>query len=252
MQLDRQRLTREVERVHTRYQTEVVEAFSFCPWAKEARMNGHVAKVVSFQRTPDAVEALQQIDAALAVPATEVAMLIFPLLALSRLEFAHFVADIRAADETRSTRGDQHFALADFHPQAAADCRTAEVLVPFLRRAPDPMIQVVRTQVLAHVRGSEQGTSYIDPSQLALYALGGIDALPATPPSVGARVAEHNHRTVQRIGADHIEAVLRAISADRTRSYTACGISATTLAYMEDMYGPVTRNKLEKTGVQDG
>jgi len=225
MEADSQLRTREVERIHTRYQLEVVEAFGLCPWAKEARTSGRVQMVVTFTRSADAaaVQAtLPLIDDAMRAEATEVGMLIFPQLALGRLAFAHFVAEVRAAEESRRPRGQQPFALADFHPAAQPDTRTPQTLVPFLRRAPDPMIQIVRTGVLAHVRGPhDHGTKYLDAAQLAELASG---TLPAPTTAVSTRVAEHNYRTVQRVGEAQLHSVFLTITADRNQSYAALGM----------------------------
>lgn len=222
---ERQRWTREVERIHTRYHVEVVEAFGLCPWAKEARTSGKVRMVVDFARALDdgtIPAALALIDDAMQAEATEIGMLIYPRLTLARLDFAHFVADVRAAEAARRARGNEPYALADFHPNAPADLRNAQTLVPFLRCAPDPMIQIVRTGVLAHVRGpQEQGTKYLDPAQLAEFML---DTRSTPPTAVSTRVAEHNHRTVQRLGEAQLQSIFLTIAADRNQSYAALGM----------------------------
>jgi hypothetical protein len=137
---------------------------------------------------------------------------------LQRREFAHLVAELRAADAQRVPRGQEQLAYADFHPIAAPDLTTPERLVPFLRRAPDPMVQIVRIDVLARARRTpDQGTSYIDPSQLSAIALG---AMPTAEPNLSERVAVANHRTVTRAGVDQITAIFEDIRADRDRTYT--------------------------------
>ena len=232
MELDLQRLEREVRRIHTRYQTEVVEAFGLCPWAKEARKSGRVHMHVAFLTETDPRAALALIDACMHEPGTEIGILVWPLLSISRRQHAHFVADVRAADEARAPRGTQRFALADFHPNARADLTNPEKLVPFLRRAPDPMIQIVRTDVLARVRGEQShGTSYVDPDKLAQLSLAELEA-PA--PSVAARVAQQNLRTVQRVGIETLAHVFDDILADRAESYARCGAQAPTHAHILD------------------
>lgn len=249
MQGDWQRRAREVERIQTRYQTEVIEQFSFCPWAREAREQGRVQLLVSFMRAPDVAETLPLLDAVMQQASTDVGMLIFPLLPLSRLPFAHFVADVRRADDLRSRRGQLRFALADFHPDAPYDDRSPDTLVPFLRRSPDPLIQVVRTEVLAHVRGPvAHGTSYVDPAQVAAFALG---AVPSATPPLAARVAEHNFRTLRRVGSAEIERIFGAISADRKASYAALDMAAPTHAYNDDPCGLASVQSLEKKPSQN-
>jgi hypothetical protein len=223
MQPDSQRLVHEVQRVHTRYHCEVVEAFALCPWAKEARSGGRVHMNVTFMTRADPHAALAAIDQSMSDPAIEIGMLIFPRLALDRLAFAHFVADVRALDEARSGRGEQRVALADFHPNAPADVTTPERLVPFLRRAPDPMIQSVRTGTLERVRGEEtHGTRFVDLAAIDLMSLATADQ--TTPSSLAARVAQHNARSVERIGIAKLKAVIDDILADRNSSYRALGI----------------------------
>jgi hypothetical protein len=244
MQQDFQRLEREVQRVHTRYQIEVVEAFGLCPWAKEARKSGRVHMHVTFTTVASPEAALALIDTCMQAPQVEVSMLIWPLLPVSRRQFAHFVAAVRAADEARSERGQQRFALADFHPNAPADLTDPAKLVPFLRRAPDPLIQIVRTDVLARVRGDEpHGTSYVDPERIAQLTLGEL-APPAA--SVAARVAQQNLRTAQRVGFETLTRVFDTIQADRAESYAACGVDAPTHAHIPDTSSAVTCNNPEK------
>jgi hypothetical protein len=223
MQLDWQRLEREVERVHRRYQLEVVEALGLCPWAKDARVAGRVRMGVSFMSDPDSAAAWALVEATMTADDIEVGILVFPALALQRLPFSHFVAAVRAEEAARTARGPNRIALADFHPQASADMASAERLVPFLRRAPDPMIQIVRQTALESVRLSEdQGTSFLDPSH---YDLASLMSLPASPPALAARVARNNARTLERVGVAHVEALVADILRDRNASYAALGLT---------------------------
>jgi hypothetical protein len=222
MALDWQRLEREVQRVHARYQIEIVEGLALCPWAKQARREGRVQLSVSFMENPDQAAAGAAIER-LMQPDIEVGMLAFPALALDRLPFAHFASDIRVWVDGRWPRGASPFALADFHPNAEADRSTPERLVPFLRRAPDPLLQIVRQSVLASVRTEPQGTSFLDPSH---YDLRALLSLPPEPLSLAARVARSNARNVERVGLRRIEALISDILADRDASYAALGLTS--------------------------
>lgn len=226
MQDDWQRFTQEVKRVHARYLIEVVEAFGLCPWAKEARLKGRVNMHVTCVASPDPAALLAEVDACMREATTEIGMVICPLLQMSSAEFGHLVSDVRAAEEQRWPRGEQHLAFAGFHPNATPNLTTPERLVPYLRRSPDPMLQVVRIEVLARVRNSQEyGTSYVDPSKLALLSL---DELPiASVPPLAARVAQANMRTVTRVGIDALERILDDIQADRNRTYAVQGVSPT-------------------------
>ena len=243
---DLQRLEQEVRRIHTRYQVEVVEALGLCPWAKEARKGGKVHMHVTFMTVADPQLGLALMDDCMQDPQTEIGMLICPLWPATRKQHAHFVAAMRAADEARTPRGELRYALADFHPHAPADLTDPEKLVPFLRRAPDPMVQIVRTDVLARVRGAEShGTSYVDPEQIASLTLG---ELSKTPACVAARVAQQNLRTAQRVGIESIARVFDSIAADRATSYAACGVEAPTHPHILDTSSFASRNTIEKPG----
>ena len=63
-------------------------------------------------------------------------------------------------------------ACAAFHPEAEMDTSTAPKLLPYIRRSPDPTIQVVRRSVLEAVRRpSDMGTAFLDPDSIDLAAL---------------------------------------------------------------------------------
>jgi hypothetical protein len=230
MQVDWPRFELEAKRVHERYLVEVVEAFGLCPWAREARTKGRVNLRVTFVTVCDPILLLAEVDACMRDSATEIGMLICPLLShTSAKTFRHLSAAVRAADEARRPRGEQQIAIADFHPIAAVDLTTPERLVPYLRRAPDPMLQIVRTDVLARVRRSqEHGTAYVDPAQLASLAL---DQLSVQTPALAERVAHANLRAVQSCGVEKLEAVLSDIHADRTRAYARLGVITPTPAH---------------------
>lgn len=233
MTVDWPRFISEAKRVHHRYMVEVVEAFGLCPWAKEARAQGRINVHVTLLTAPDPSVLLAEVDRCMQASETEIGMLLCPLLAVTPKQLRHLTAEIRAADEQRRPRAEQHIAIADFHPIAALDLTTPERLVPFLRRAPDPMLQIIRTDVLARVRGSrEHGTSYFDPAMLN--ALGSLDQLSAPPPSLAARVARANARTLEQVGVDALEAVLKDIREDRNRAYAELGLSVRTHPYIGD------------------
>ena len=72
---------------------------------------------------------------------------------------------------TSSVVGESPFAMAAFHPDAAADLDDPERLIPFLRRTPDPTIQLVRQEALERVRGRHpQGTAFVDPQLFSAQA----------------------------------------------------------------------------------
>lgn len=195
-------------RLNERYLVEVVERFGLCPWARSARLGGQVDRRVSLQTDPRLEPALSALTAWSSRPDVEIGLLLFPRLALSRSEFQRFVGSLISADAERQGRQSSPFALAAFHPEVALDTSSADRLVPFLRRSPDPTVQVVRIAALERVRGDEvAGTCYVDPRNLDL------GKLQAPAKTLRDRIAGHNLSTV-RARAPEVEAALAAILAD--------------------------------------
>lgn len=200
---------REVRRLLDRYITEIVENYDICPWARHARSRGAIAAEVLW-----GIPSLQQwIDcscAVLARPRTEVAMIVAPELSGAPSELRH----IRDAVAARVTTA----GIADFHPHAALDLATPSRLVPYLRRSPDPMLQLISFTRLDEARG--RPVPAVARSAQA-QMLGGV-AMPQ-PVATSDRIAQLNHERVQR-DQDRIAAVFADIHADRDRSYARVGI----------------------------
>lgn len=218
-------LVAEALRVYRRYAVEIVEAFALCPWAARARESGRVAERVLLQRDSGTGDALDCVVALARDANVDIGLLIFPRLTLDPLAFEHFTAKVRDRDAERHPLGEIPFAMAAFHPAAEADLSDAERLIPFLRRTPDPTIQLVRRSVLDRVRGkSSQGTGFVDPEALAaLEAL--VSVAPPEQPelSMRERIARANHRTVLETGLANLSARLDDIRQDRARAYALLG-----------------------------
>lgn len=199
----------EVRRILDRYLVEVVEAHALCPWARAARQAGEVAIAVLWG-APAPADWLAAARALLAAPATRVAMVVAP-------ELAATLASLRATRDALAaalpTAG-----IAEFHPAAALDLATPARLVPFLRRAPDPLLQLVPLALLDSVRAAPPVADRAQQARL----LGGA-AAPA-PRDVVADLARANHATATAHAAA-IEATLAAIAADRAAAYARVGIS---------------------------
>ncbi|MBX3246367.1 MAG: DUF1415 family protein [Myxococcales bacterium] len=209
-------LEREARRIYARYEVEVVEAFGFCPWAARARAQGEVeVRVVLDADEPEAEEAaLVAIEAHAARAHVAVGLVVLPRLPVSARAMARFVARLR--ERHAAAHGSSPpMALAEFHPDAAADLESPARLVPFLRRSPDPTIQCVRLSVLSELRRGEEGTGFVD---LASTNLAELLARPVRKP-LHERVAEVNLATVEERGVDAVEAVLADIRADRDAAY---------------------------------
>lgn len=105
-------------------------------------------------------------------------------------------------------------AVADFHPDAQADLTTPARAVPWLRRSPDPTLQVVRLSLLADLRRPPGPPSLADQAAL----LADLTALKPAPRTVSDQVAARNLDTA-RADPDAIASAVAAIHADRDRTY---------------------------------
>jgi len=193
----------EVRRILDRYLVEVVEAYDLCPWAKSARLAGEVTVEIVWG-TPSLDAWADAATRALAQPTTRVAMIVAPELAIDRDAFAGVRDAIAARIPTAG--------VADFHPDAPIDLGSPARLVPFTRRAPDPLLQLVPLAILDAVRGAPPVAERSQQAQI----LGGHAAAPRE--DVAARIARANHATVTA-NAEAIIAILDDIAADRRAAY---------------------------------
>jgi hypothetical protein len=218
--LDREALRAEALRIHARYAVEVVEGLGFCPWARAAREQGRVCTRILLDGQDTPAAALEQVIALERDASCEIGLLVFPELTLARVAFQHFAAEVRAGYEPRA--GGAPFAIADFHPDADPNLRSAAELVAFIRRSPDPTLQLVRRSALAAVRmGDGPGTRFIDASAWTL----GSAPSPPLPAPLHERVAGANLRQVQTLGVEHVLALFAAIERDRDASYARHGLA---------------------------
>jgi hypothetical protein len=197
-----------VIRVLERYLVEIVERYNLCPWARGARQKGEVAVEVIWG-TPDIRTWVAAAKAMLARPNAAVAMVIAPELVTDRLELHDIRNDVAAAIPS--------VGVAEFHPDADLDLVSPPRLVPFVRRSPDPMLQLVPLSILESVRASSPA---VDLAQ-QLKMLGG--QAPPRKRDAAERIAADNHATISA-QVQAVIATLADIAADRERSYAAAGI----------------------------
>lgn len=202
----------EVRRVLDRYIVEVVETYDLCPWAKPARLGDELGVEVLWG-TPDVVEWVAAGERMLAHETTRVAMVIAPELAATPGDLRVIRDQVAARIATAG--------VADFHPDAALDLASPGRLVPFLRRSPDPLLQLVPLALLDAVRGPPPAAGRSAQAQM----LGGLTA--PMRGDVADTIAATNHARVARDQAA-IAAVLDDIAADRRRSYARLGIAINT------------------------
>ena len=199
----RQALIREALRLHQRYQRELVERFSICPWAKSARADGRVhAHVVTNARCrADSVGPVVTTWAA--DESIDVAFVIMPLFDEGRdalSELATAVGD----------RSEGVFLTAPFHPISTPGVG----IVSFLRQTPDPTVQLVRRTTLEAIRAQDP-PHYKDIFDINLRELEATKA----PRTTAASVFAHNERMLEREGRSKVQAIVDDIRADRERSY---------------------------------
>lgn len=204
--------------VYERYAMEVVERFGFCPWARAARESGEVLLRVVFSANPEdldeSLDALGELSSAADAP--DIALFIYPLLDVDRLTFEDYTRRLRARAEHGSPKLDA-YAMAAFHPSAAPDLSHPDRLVPYVRRSPDPTLQLVKNAALSGIKGLTSGTAFLDVSALSVEAFKAL-AEPAAKP-LRERIAEQNLLTVTQVGPAVIEAVLADIASDRERAH---------------------------------
>ena len=157
-------LCTEALRVNARYVEEVVIGWGLCPWAAQAWRGGAVARRVLVEPALEAATApapdhaadiagvLAFIDELDSHPATSIGLAIFPRAKQTAAGWGTFAERVRRADRARRPSGGAApFLLAAFHPGSgagAAAARDPGALVSFLRRTPDPTLQLVRASLL--------------------------------------------------------------------------------------------------------
>jgi len=206
---------REAMRLHRRYQSEVVEAYALCPWSGRAILDRKVRERVLVQVDGDALgPSLAAIDEWAVDSTAEVAFVIYPRLAVGRQAFHDFTARVRMADASRYELGRVPFVFAAFHPDAEPDTSDPERLIPFLRRTPDPTIQLLRASALDGIRSTaSQGTQFIDIAAIESSLAGNGQ------PPLRERIARANLVMAQRIGIRVMQERFDEIRRDRDETY---------------------------------
>ena len=191
-------LVAEALRVNARYVEEVVIGWGLCPWAAQAWRDGAVVRRVLPEPAIDqTTAALAFVDEIAAQPATAIGFLIFPRVALDEAAWGALAERTRRADRARRPPGAAPpFLIAAFHPatgQTADDAASPAALISYLRRTPDPTLQLVRASLLERL--SE----------------GGRD--------VSGEIARANFAAVAARTPAALDAIVRDIRRDRDAAY---------------------------------
>lgn len=209
---------REVRRINLRFNREVIEGLGVCPYARVGREGGASVVVVRAEGEPT-VEALHEaVDWLTPQGEVEVAQVVFPRVTLDAGAFLAFGAQFATANAARYPRQRPTFVHAAFHPGLSYGTDHPSRLVPFFRRSPDPMVQLVRLSVLDAIHASKpRGTQFFDGDLSALTAL----LAQRRPESVTDRITRENHERAMAGELEVIAAIAADIAADRARSYAA-------------------------------
>ncbi len=181
-------------RVNARYVEEVVIGWNLCPWAARAWREGRVARRVLVEEALDVAAVLAFIDELASTARLAIGLAIFPRATVSDAAFGAFAERVRRADRARRPAGaPPPFHLAAFHPDfgAGADLQNAAQLVSFIRRTPDPTLQLVRATL--------------------------VDELARDGRDLSADIARDNLATVAARDPAALGALLDDIRRDRTR-----------------------------------
>lgn len=144
-------LVAEALRRNARYVEEVVIGWNLCPWAAHAWRDGQVARRVVLEEALDVAPVLAFIDELADTPELAIGLTIFPRATVTDAAFGAFAERVRRADRARRPPDvPAPFMLAAFHPDsgAGADLQSAAQLVSFIRRTPDPTLQLVRASLV--------------------------------------------------------------------------------------------------------
>lgn len=173
-----------------RYLLEFVEALGLCPFARGCRQGGKLHREVLRLTSAEVDPVVERVFALEDRPKGEVdvALLLFPDLPLEARPFEHFVSDVRRVCEQKATEADRalQYFMVGFHPELKLDLLNPDRAVGFLRRSPDPTIQLVS---MAATDRAREGAG--NPSELSrIIAEAGLRAVLEAGPERLAKLLE--------------------------------------------------------------
>lgn len=193
----------EALRLYERYQKELIERFSICPWAKAARLAGRTRAHVVTSVGLDAEHLGPLVRDWSDDPNVDVGFLIAPRFEDTPDAFTRWSATI-------GDLVDGAFVAAAFHPDASS----AAGVIHFLRQTPDPTVQLVRRSTLETIR-SQDPPHYADIFELDLRELRADKPVR----TVAASVLAHNTRLIAREGRERLQQIIDDIHQDRDQTY---------------------------------
>ena len=199
-----------------------VEGHNLCPWARHCREGGRLHRQVvlvtgGLQSTPAWDAAVAAADAAVLAaervraPDLEVGLLIFPALVeglsagrAAAERWTAFCGAVRAATEARHAATEPPFFCVPFHPDFPEDLATPARAVRFMRKSPDPTLQLVRRALLREIRGRTPDTLVVDPTKLSDEELQRLHV----PESISDRIARVGLETIKGLGVEEARIIL--------------------------------------------
>jgi hypothetical protein len=172
-----------------RYLREFIEALHICPYARPCREAGQLHRQVLLHQKLDALAVAAQIRELDGRADIEIGLLLFPLLQVDAKTFERYIGEIRSRYATGRTTPIEFFIVA-FHPELPQQLHNPDVAVRFLRRSPDPTIQLVRPSAIERAR---KGTR--------------------EPEDLSRTIAEAGLRAVLAAGPERVVALLSSLRA---------------------------------------
>lgn len=151
---------RDALRRNDRYLLEFIEALAICPYARTCRESGRLHREVLLHDELDAEAVAARIRAldSEARPEIDVGLLLFPRLRVASQPFERFVSQVQRLYQANRSEPIKFFVVA-FHPELPMNLQNRDVAVRFMRRSPDPTIQLVRPEAIERVRGERDSES---------------------------------------------------------------------------------------------
>jgi len=174
-----------------RYLIEFIEALNLCPFAKGCREGGKLHREVLPMNALDVPTVLARVEALEARPDgdVDIGLFLFPKLTIEWRPWERFVSEVRRACEQKRGGPLAYFMVA-FHPDMPLDLANADRAVSFLRRSPDPTIQLVSSAATDRARDAAR-----DGRELSrVIAEAGLRAIKEAGPEKLAALLQEIHR----------------------------------------------------------
>ena len=185
------RAGREALRLNARYVEEVVIGWGLCPWAARAWNDGQVdQRVFTDAALDDARRPARSSTSSVARPDAAIGLAIFPRVACTVGAWEQFAEHVRRTPPAIRSWPRRFIPTTARARSAPTPSSIAARLVPFIRRTPDPTLQLVRASLVDRLRGE-----------------------------VSADVARANFANVTGRGLAALDALLTDIRRDRDASY---------------------------------